>query len=217
MDNQTITETNRSVKTILKTGVVRAVENRRYLVEAEGCLRSTERAVGCLVEPALCDTVLLCIDTDGIWYILSVLRRESAGPVIMPFEHGVSVQVDEGAFAVETADMRVTAAGKLSLSGDELAMQAREGEVQIGKLSYVGVALVSCLDTVRLTARCIDSVTERLVQRISRCYRTVEEFEESRIGRLRLLIREKFFLASKDAHIRAEEVVKVNGEKILLG
>ncbi|MCE5248703.1 DUF3540 domain-containing protein [bacterium] len=196
MDNKNIAETNCPVETMLKTGAVRAVENRSYLIEAEGLLRRAVRAVGCLIEPEINDTVMICIDTGGTWYILSVLCRESAEPVTVPFEHGVSVRVDEGAFAVETPDMNVAVGGKLSITGR---------------------TLVSCMDTVRLAARCVDTMADRLVQRISRCYRTVDEFEESRIGRLRLLVRGKFFLASKDTHIRAEEVVKVNGEKILLG
>ena len=45
----------------------------------------------------------------------------------------------------------------------------------------------------------------------------VEDFEESKIGRLRLMVKGMFSVQSKDATIKAEKAVKVDGEKIYIG
>jgi len=201
----------------LATAQVRAAEDHMFLVEIGGCLRKVERAAGCLIEPIVNDRVLVFDDPDGMCYIVAVLSRQSETPAIMSFGHGVSVTVGEGAFDVESPDVRFTAGKELSLSGDTLKIRAHEGEARIDNLSFLGLSLISCLETIRLTARTVDTAAERLVQRLKRCYRTVEEFEESKIGRLRCLIQKNFFLRSQNAAVMADEVVKVNGEKILLG
>jgi len=216
MESGTVAEKNRPLTMPMNTGVVKAVENRGYLVEVGGCLRMAEKAVGCLVEPCVRDKVLVFADTEDI-FILSVLRRESAAPVELPFEHGVSIQARGGAFTVDSPDMRLSSDGDMVMAGRKVAVEAEEGEAAIGRMLFTGVSLVTCLNTVRQVARHVETSAERVIQRVKRSYRTVEEFEESRIGRLRLLIRKSFFLASKDSHIVAKDVVKVNGGKILLG
>ena len=84
-------------------------------------------------------------------------------------------------------------------------------------MRFSGVSLSTSWRTIKLAARNIDTVAERLIQKVKRSYRTVDEFEESKIGRLRLLVSNRFFLKSKNTTVLADETVKMDGKKILLG
>jgi hypothetical protein len=202
--------------TYLTTGLVRAAEGQRFLVESDGCLRGAVRATGCLVEPSAGDTALVCVD-GNVWYILSILRREADGPLPLSFEKGVSLAVGGGSFAVEASSVCLGATEKLALAGRVLSIDAEKGSARVGRFSWAGETFSAGLERARIAVKFLDTVSERLVQRMKRCYRTVEDFEENTVGRLRVMIKGRLFVKSKNTAVVADETVKVNGDKILLG
>ncbi len=194
----------------LETGLVRMVENGIPFVVTGGLVRGSVRAAGCLIEPEIGDTVLLYTGTDGTTYILSVLVRAGVGPAVLPLPDGASLRAGEAGIRIESPDVRIEAGKRLSVS-------APAGDAVFGTLNVRGAALDTVWNSVRFAARTVDSAAVRIVQTCRRLYRTVEEFEESRIGRLRCLVSGLLFFRSKDASVTAERTVKVNGERIHLG
>lgn len=217
MKNTVFTELTETCATELKTGTVTMTEKPSFLVEIGGCLQKAEKAVSCIIEPEVNDTVLTYKTSDGRCYILSILLRQSGNPANMPFENGVSINVNNGSIVLESPNMHFTAARRMSLSGAELKLRAQKGEAAIEKMRFSGVSLSTSWRTIKLAARNIDTVAERLIQKLKRSYRTVDEFEESKIGRLRILVNNRFFLKSKNTTVLADETVKLDGKKILLG
>jgi hypothetical protein len=193
-----------------KTGAVRMIENGVPFVETGGFVERAVRAVGCLIEPEIGDTVLLYTGPDGTTYILSLLARGSDHPAELPFPRGMTVRVGGEGFTVEAPKVTVAARRTLSLFADE-------GSIVFGALKIRGISLDAAWGAVRVVARTVDSIAVRVVQKCRRLYRTVEEFEESRIGRLRCLVNGLLFFRSKDATVQAERTVKMNGERIHLG
>lgn len=201
----------------LVTGQVRMASGDSLVVELSGCLATVRRAASCLVRPEIGDTALVFRTADRGGFLLAVLVRASKEPVTLGFERGVTLETGEGAFAVEASDIRLEAEKRFSFSGAELAVQAERGDIAVETLSVRGKQLIASWQQVRAAVRYLDQVCERVVQKVNRCYRTVTEFEESRLGRLRLMVGGRFSLRTKQASISAEETVKIDGETIHLG
>lgn len=179
----------------LQTGEVKLIENRSYWVEATQGLHQAIKAVSCVIEPQAGDTVLLFEDSESRYYILSVLTREAQSPAEMIFEEGLSIKTPD----------------------KDLRIDAQQAVIKVERATIVGSSLSSRWNVVKTTARSIEASADRWIQKLVRSYRTVEEFEECKIGRLRYLVRGFFSLKSRKSSINSEETVKIDGSKIMLG
>ncbi len=201
----------------LAPGMVRMTGDGYFVVEIPGRLEKYRKAESCLIRPEIGDSVLVYREDGEGGYILAVLVRAQDDPVTLGFERGVTVETGTGAFTVDAPDVRIEAERRVSLSGAELMVRAGRGEVEADTLAIRGKKLTAAWEQVRTAIRHLDTVCERVVESVNRCYRTVTEFEESRLGRLRLLVGGRFSLRSKQASVSAEEAVKIDGETIHLG
>ena len=113
----------------------------------------------------------------------------------MQYDHGVSMKMPEG----------------------DLRIDAQQAVVHIDRTVIEGSTLCSKWDKIKTVANSIEATADRWIQKLIRSYRTVEEFEESKIGRLRYLVRELCSIKSKKTAITSEETTKINGSKIMLG
>ena len=73
------------------------------------------------------------------------------------------------------------------------------------------------LTRARVEAGAIDTVADRVTERVQRSYRTAEEFDHLRAGVIDHAARETLKLRSHDAVLTAEGLVKVDGAQIHLG
>jgi putative ribosome biogenesis GTPase RsgA len=179
----------------LQTGEVKLIANRSYWVEIAKDLHQASKAFGCVIEPKIGDTVLLYADSSDRYYILSILARESDTRPEMVFDKGVSIKAPEG----------------------ELRIDAQRAMVNIEQVMITGSMLLSKWDKVKTVAKSIEASADRWIQRLIRSYRFVEEFEESKINRLRYLVKGMCSIKSKKTSIISEESVKIDGSKIMLG
>lgn len=172
----------------------------------DGRIIFAKRAAGCLLAPEAGDEVLLALGA-GNTFILSVLtRQEDAGRITLP--------------------------GRSSIEGDEIALTGRRSVVLegprislaglLGEASFSGLSLISRWCDVRVER--ITSVAEiwnrtigRLTERIRDSYRNIENTEQTKAGRIRTVVKERFSVASRHADLNAEEEVKLDGKKIHIG
>jgi hypothetical protein len=201
----------------LVTGTVRMAMEDSIVVELHGHLATVRLAASCLVRPEIGDTVLVFRIGDREGFILAVLVHVSDKPVTLGFEHGVTLETGVGAFVVEAPDVLLEAEHSISVVGTELAVRTVRSDVAVKTLTIRGKKLTATWEQARTKIRYLDEVYERVVQKVNHCYRTVTEFEESRLGRLRMLVGGRFSLRSKQASVSAEETVKIDGETIHLG
>ena len=179
----------------LHTGEVKLIANRSYWVEIAQDLRQVSKAFGCVIEPKIGDMVLLYADSDDRYYILSILKRELDAQAEMVFDKGVSIKAPDG----------------------ELDIDAQSAVVKIEQVMITGSTLHSKWNRVKTAAKSIEVSADRWIQRLIRSYRCVEEFEESKIGRLRYLVKGMCTIKSKKTAIISDESVKIDGSKIMLG
>lgn len=199
------------------SGTVLRVDDGVVVRGASGEFRC-RRAVSCVVDPRADDLVLFASLASGERYVLAVLERPgdpsavwtAAGPLTLAApEGGVTVAARDGVDVVTPSAVRVTT--------DAVSLTAREGEVSVRALTYVGSAVVAGLDDLKLAAQRIDTVADRLSQKLKRAYRSVSEIDQLRAEQGDWSFRKTLGLHAANVVATAKDLVKVDGDQIHLG
>jgi hypothetical protein len=203
------------------------------LVELDGGGRSTAKlALLGAYEPKAGDVVLCLGGDEGAVYIVGVLRslRPATAPVVaadgstagadadgqiwvkdasgrLVFEHGPGASVVHA----PTGDLEF-------IAGGALRFQAK-GEVAFegDQVTLTGRALESTFERIMTRAETMESRVGRLVERARETYREVEDLAQTRAGRLRLVAKKTLHALGQRTLVKADEDMKIKGEKIYLG
>ena len=198
-------------------GEVKARHENRYIVLTDlGSLRA-KRASGCLLEPRIGDRVLLAAADATQAYILNVLERSQPNQTAVLSAGGDLAWRIPGRLEIRAGSVDLEGSEKVSLNTPELTLNTMTARTRFLEWHFLGGLLEGRVDRGRALFRHLDLSAERLVQKIKRSYRQVEEFEQSRIGRLRYIIRDLFSISSKNTNIQSEKHVNIDAEKINLG
>lgn len=209
-----------SEQPFLEYGVIAGVVSDELTVVVNGDAWEARSAVGCLVRPEKGDTVLVTLDDASRCYVLAVLERPGGAraPKTLAFQGQVNLDVREGGLRI-SADERISLASPegLSLTAGQLEIQAREGEAKIETFTFLGKALASQIEKVRVVADAVDSVIRRAVQRLTSSYRYIEEHEEVQSASTRLLVEGTLTMQTKNTMHTAEGHIKIDAAQIHLG
>lgn len=198
--------------------VLRVDDDRTVVVRGASAEFRCRRAVSCVVDPRPDDLVLFAGIASGECYVLAVLERtgdqsavwSAPGSVTLAAPEGqVTVAAREGVHVVTPATVRVTT--------DSVSLTAREGDVAVQALTYVGAALAANLDDLKLAAQRIDTVADRLSQKLKRAYRSVAEIDQLRAEQGDWSFRKTLGLHAANVVATAKDLVKVDGDQIHLG
>lgn len=202
----------------LLQGRIRAHCNGGFLVSFEQQVIQAERAECCLHELAPGDLVLCHVPEAGEAFILGLLRRfDPARPARLNFEQGVSLTAANGEMVLNARRMRLAGREYLNLSSEELVMKSERQTVDSNTVSLQANDADLKIGVLRCALNVADWTADRICQQVNRLYRTVTDFEESRIGRLRQIVSKGFSLRAKQTEIVAEQRVKIDGKRIHLG
>ncbi|WP_437925189.1 DUF3540 domain-containing protein [Sorangium sp. So ce291] len=193
------------------------VDGSAYIVETEDGEVRAKRATSCLLEPAAGDLVLLAA-VNGAHYILAVLEREQGAPSHLVCEGDLQIRLQRGSLGLSAPDGVHVASGKdLSMAASTFRVQAREGHIALGLLSFVSETVRAEVDRAKLIGRSLDAQLERLMQRVKRSYRIVEEADHVRAERIDYAAKGSLAMHGENAKITASHVVKIDGDQIQVG
>jgi hypothetical protein len=199
-------------------GTVVRVEGRTFVTRTETGECQANRATSCLLEPAVGDVVLLALVSTGPVYVLAVLEREPGAPATIAMDGNLEVKLPAGALGLAAQDgVRLVSGKDVSVVCGEIGVNAVDGRVALRRLSFVGDFLSAELERVKVFAGTLDSVLDRLSQKVKRSYRVVEETDHLRAERIDHAAKKSLSLRAESAHITAEELVKIDGDQIHLG
>jgi hypothetical protein len=179
------------------------------------------RADSCLIAPECGDTVLVCngvaAGVTAISYILAVLSRAhpSQGVVILP--GGATICANDGKLSLVATEIGIKGQGAVTVSAPQVKVVAVAGDLQFNSLRASILDFRGVLGKVSTVAQSVTSTVGRLVQKTKDSFRWTENLDETRAGRMRLQVAERFHLKSRHASVIAEGQVKIDGEKIDLG
>ena len=177
-----------------------------------------KRAVSCLLEPEIGDTVALLTTQAGACYVTAVLEREPEVTNRIVVEGDLEVQLSTGklTFAAQEG-VNLLAAKEVSISAGALRVNAREGNLILERISLLGGFATAELEKIKVVAGSLDQVLDRFSQRVKRSFRKVEELDQVKAEHIDYAAASSMSLHAQNALVTAEELVKVDGEQIHVG
>jgi hypothetical protein len=201
-----------------ETGRILSAMPGGFRVEIEGGACDARRAASCMLLPEPGDLVLLGALASGACYVLAVLERASDGVATLTADGGLKVHVPEGQFVIAARDgVAIATAGEVDVAASRFGVTASEGSLAFRRLSVLSTFLHAEVERARTITGTLDSVAQRVTQRVKRLYRLVEEHEEVRAKRLDLRAQKTLTLQAQNAMIGAEQLVRIDGEQVRLG
>ncbi|KYF83453.1 hypothetical protein BE18_43105 [Sorangium cellulosum] len=198
-------------------GAVLRFDGSAYIVETDDGEVRAKRATSCLLEPATGDLALLAV-VNGTHYILAVLEREEGAPSRLVSEGDLQIRLQSGSLGLSAPDGVHVQSGKdLSMVASTFRVQAKEGHVALGLFSFVSKMVRGEVDRAKLVGRSLDAHLERLMQRVKRSYRIVEEADHVRADRIDYAAKGNLAIHSENAKITASHLVKIDGDQIQVG
>lgn len=202
----------------LEIGKVKLLSDRLHMVDTASGIIPAAKSMSCLIEPLPGDTVLLSLSAEGKSYILSILERENDGRVDLVFEGDVDLKTKDGRIRLAAQKgLDLVSAGDTSMVSGELSISSVEAEVNIQRLSFLSSFFHGQIERVKLIGQACDSVFERVSQNIKRYFRRVEEVEQLHVGQLDYQAKKLMSLRGKYSILTAQEDVRIDGDKILMG
>jgi hypothetical protein len=197
-------------------GRVKIKEDRFYWVETPRGLYRAGKAVSCLVEPCIHDTVLVSLYGTDQSYILSVLERNSDHDPEIVVDEGLSIKVTKGTLDLAAETVNV-AGSHITMASKELDLQSSRANAFVADVSFIGRTFQAHINTVRIVANTVSNIADRIIQRARQSYRLIEDLDEIKAGRISSIARGVLFMKGKRSSLMAENKVKIDGEKIHLG
>jgi hypothetical protein len=203
---------------VVETGKVQLSSDRLYMVDTPSGRIPAAKSVSCLVEPLPGDTVLISQSASGKSYILSILEREDDRRVDLVFNGDVDLKTKDGRLRLAAQKgLDLVSAGETAMVSGELSINSLQAEINIQRLSFFSTFLHGQIQRIKLIGQSCDSVFERVSQNVKRCFRRVEEIEQLNAGQLDYKVKKLMSLRGKYSILTAQEDVRIDGDKILMG
>ncbi len=197
-------------------GAVESVEAGNFRVQTENGPISARQAKGCLIKPVKGDRVLMvCAGDDA--FILNVLESEDTeAPAVISYPGDVKLHAS-GTLNLLGRQVDVGGAESVRVKSSRFDLSCLKILARFEESSIEGRLIKLRLDKMKTVVNSLETRANRVFDRFKRHYRRIDEFEDSAVGRVRLRVKKLFSLHSKSATIQAEERVKMDADKIILG
>jgi len=195
---------------VLCFGTMQHAPRKPCLVRTETGLYPALRAAGCLLAPEDGDSVLVAIDGASRAYVLCVLERASDAPARVGIATGFTLDAEAGPLGLSGERVDIAAASLLSMTAATASLVAPDTRIDATRLSLFGETLSTVLGA-------LEAKVGRVVERFRRVHRRVEESETAEIGRLRVTVKGNMHVQARDALLKTEEDLALDGKHIHLG
>ncbi len=214
----TLTEIEIAQAPVLTQAIVTGQAEKWFFLQgAQGELRA-RCALSCLLLPEIGDTVLVSASADQLsCYILAILLRPSTAHCTVKLPGEATVLSSSGTLVMQAESIAVQGKQSLDLEAPRFGVQALVGDVRIKLLQSWCEQVQSNIVRLKLIAKNMSTVVERQVTRARECFRWIEQTDETRAGRVRMVVKNRMQVQAKHASIKAEGLVKIDGQKIDLG
>lgn len=169
-------------------------------------------------------SVTRVVDRDGERLIV----RDASDRMIVEIDAstGRTVVHAQGAlsFSAPKGDLELSSGGavrvrgqRIELASERLDVGAEKARLALGDLAYAGTKLLAKLDDVRVHATRIESTAVRLFQKAKSVFKTIEDLEQTRAGRVRTIASGALYMKGETTTMEADGDVRVDGATIHLG
>jgi hypothetical protein len=113
--------------------------------------------------------------------------------------------------------VRLSAALDVEVDAQRVRVRATSTELESGRLSVVARHVGCTAERLAHNVERYELVAERLVEKTRHSFRDVAELLQTRVGRVRTLVRSTYALWSKRTVMSSSEDTSIDGRKVLLG
>ena len=216
MNNESLNKKNRAA--VLRHARINAVEGERFgVVSADGYRYWLKPALGCLLQPAVGDRVLVSLEgSEG--YILSVLERSQPQTGQLRIEGDVSLTLPSGALTLQTRDgLLVDAGALLALTAHTTSIRIEDTQLALGTLQVAGQRADNhWLERNDTTVRHREQAVRHEAD-YGDSSRHVQGHEDLQSGSLRQRVAKDWSLRGETLDLFGDVSVAVGGERIKLG
>lgn len=195
--------------------LARGDDRARYVIGVLGALRPVVRASGGA-----------CAELSGEAGQESIAVRDARGALLFEYRpaeercvvhapHALQLHAENVELVAEQA-LKLRAR-RVEVDGEHLRTRAARAEVELGDGKLVAKTLSTTAERVRQLAGVLDVRVTRLIERAHDVYREAEGLSQTRAGRLKLFARGTLHAFGKRALLKAEQDLKLDGDKIHLG
>lgn len=175
------------------------------------------KAASCLLVPEVGDRVLVAVESRGDAFVLAVLERLSDSRATIELPRRTSVQAAERLSFVAREGVDVVGGNEVRLTSASVEVNAVQTRIASRAVELVGEAVGAELGTVKIVAKTVDSIFERLSQRMKRSFKTVEQTDQVKANHLDYAAETIAHFRGEHTIVSAKDLVKVNGEQIHMG
>ncbi len=203
---------------IVEYGIVDEVSETRYVVLSNTGRFTATPTFSCIIIPQVGDKVMLSRDEHDQCYILSIIHRAVGNAARLSFQGDVSINSQQGSVTI-AGDQGVQLASPkdLTMASQELNVVATTATLNITELDASGDQLTSNISKIRVFANTMDSVAERLSQRLKNSFRMIEGVDQTRAGDVLTSVKNLFSMRSRQSAILAKKDMKIDAERIHMG
>ncbi len=199
-------------------GYVRGEKEQGYWVVSNQGARFAHKAAGCLLKPCVGDLVLFCANNAGENFILSVLQQQDPSKSAICMTGDLDLEVKDSRLHIHAGQgISIHSDKEWVLGANEFQVKALKGEIFCKQMFCAGEFFSGQFVKGRVAIGYLESVLDKMVQRVNRCFRTITGLEQVKAGRLKLWAKETLQIKSKSASMRARDKIKIDSEKIHLG
>jgi hypothetical protein len=201
----------------LEGGTVVRLRGDAVVVSVAGRELEAARAVMCLIEPEVGDRVMVASSSSES-YVLGVLGREAGRAARMSVAGDLELHLAEGRFAVSAQKgVDLTTAAEARVTAARFTLHALDAELVLERLRLLGTLVEGEVQKVRLAAESVETVVERVWERVKRCYRFVEELDQLRAEHIDHRAKRTARLHAENAVITADGLAKIDGDQVHIG
>jgi len=191
-------------------------EDRYFVLTDDGRVLWAQKADGCLLTPDIDDRVLLAESNGDDGFILTVLVKSgNRSDVVLP--GAGTIRTGAGDLALQADTIAVSARKSASFAAPEFSLTGVTAEVSFFAFSFLAQTLEAQIRKASTMIDALDTICGRVTQRIRTSFRWIENFEQTKAGRISTIVKERFAVRASHASLLAEEEVTVDGKKIHLG
>lgn len=205
----------------LETGTITGQADKWFFLSGLSDTDRALRADSCLLAPESGDTVLVCTGVSqgltSVPYILAVLSRAHPANGVLTMPGGATISGDQGKLSFAAKEVLLEASQAVSISAPRVSLAAADGELKFTRLRSMVQDFYGAFGQVQSVAQSINSTVGRFLQKATNSFRWTENVDETRAGRMRLQVEERYHLKARHASVIAEGQVKIDASKIDLG
>lgn len=179
-----------------------SVTEQGYILKPDnGSSIIAQQAFGCPFTPIIDDLVMFVRCANRGVFIINILQRQHDQSAVIANKNGIELQSKQ----------------KIKISAHDINMTSSNTQVVSQQYSHTSQKLDIKSDTTQFYSRTVESVSERLVQKVKDSFKVIERLEQVSANDIIQNIKNAFIQRSRQVDISAKSDVKINGDRIHMG